>query len=305
MARPFNALLAAMLIALIASTGFAADKIKVLIVDGVNNHNWAATTKATKATLDQTGRFATSVSTSPSKKASKEEWAAWQPKFSDYAVVVSNFNDGGRTLWSEATRAAFEGFVSGGGGFVAVHAADNSSTDWKAYNEMIAVGGWGGRKAGLSGELLRMVDGKWAACCSKEGGSGGHGPQREFLVVHDKPEHPILAGLPKTWMHAKDELYHSLRGPARNVEVLAHAVSAKTKVEEPMVMLITHGKGKVLHLPLGHYNKVACECVGFQTVFARGTEFVATGAVTIGIPENFPGTEKPVVVQPAELIWPN
>ena len=305
MHRPLYSILVVLLATLVASSGFAADKIKVLIVDGVNNHNWAATTKATKATLAQTGRFATTVSTSPGKKASKEDWGAWKPAFADFDVVVSNFNDGGRTLWAEATRKAFEAFVAGGGGFVAVHAADNSSTDWKAYNEMIAVGGWGGRKAGLSGELLRMVDGKWAACCSTEGGSGGHGPQREFLVIHDQPDHPILAGLPKTWMHAKDELYHSLRGPAKNVEVLAHAVSAKTKVGEPMVMIVSHGKGKVLHLPMGHYNKLSCECVGFQTVFARGTEFVATGKVTIGIPENFPGTETPVVVEPTELTWPN
>jgi uncharacterized protein len=304
MSRPLTFTLAAFLTLLLASTGLAADKIKVLIVDGVNNHNWKATTAATKGTLDKVGNFETAVSTSPSKKASKDEWAAWQPKFSDYDVVLSNFNDGGRTLWSEATRKAFEEFVSGGGGFVAVHAADNSSTDWKAYNEMIAVGGWGGRKAGLSGELLRMVEGKWAACCTKEGGSGGHGPQREFLVVHDQPEHPILKGLPKTWMHAKDELYHSLRGPAKNVEVLAHAVSARTKEAEPMVMVITHGKGTVLHLPMGHANNQSLECVGFQTVLARGTEFVATGKVTIGIPAKFPGTEKPVVVKPAELAWP-
>jgi hypothetical protein len=301
MFRPLIITLSAAFIALGAG---AADKIKVLIVDGVNNHNWAATTAATKGTLDKTGRFATTVSTSPDKKASKEEWAAWQPAFSDYDVVLSNFNDGGRTLWSEATRKAFEAFVSGGGGFVAVHAADNSSSDWVAYNEMIAVGGWGGRKAGLSGELLRMVEGKWAPCCSTEGGSGGHGPQRPFLVVHDQPNHPILKGLPETWMHAKDELYHSLRGPAKNVEVLAHAISNRTQVAEPMVMVISYGKGKVLHLPMGHYNKQSCECVGFQTILARGTEYVATGKVSIGIPANFPGTETPVVVQPAELEWP-
>ena len=33
------------------------DKIKVLIVDGINNHDWKNTTKATKATLESTGLF--------------------------------------------------------------------------------------------------------------------------------------------------------------------------------------------------------------------------------------------------------
>jgi type 1 glutamine amidotransferase len=290
--------------ALTAQIGFSADKIKVLIVDGVNNHNWKLTTAATKGTLLKSGRFDVDVSTSPDKKASKEEWEKWQPNFSKYEVVVSNFNDGGKTLWSKATQTAFESFVKNGGGFVPVHAADNSSGDWHAYNEMIAVGGWGGRKAGKSGSLLRLEGGKWKASSPDEGKSGSHGPQRNFMVVHDQPDHPILKGLPTEWMHAKDELYNTLRGPAKNVEVLAHSESLQSKTNEPMLMIISYGKGKVAHIPMGHYNNESCECVGFQTILARSTEYVATGKVTIGIPKNFPGKETPVVVNPGDLVWP-
>ena len=297
-------LLLTLIFILTTQLGFSADKIKALIVDGVNNHNWQLTTAATKATLLKSGRFDVDVSTSPDKKASKEEWAKWKPEFSKYDVVVSNFNDGGKTLWSKPTQEAFEAFVKNGGGFVPVHAADNSSNDWPAYNEMIAVGGWGGRMAGVSGSLLRLEDGKWKASSPDEGKSGSHGPQRNYLVVHDQPEHPILKGLPKEWMHAKDELYNSLRGPAKNVEVLAHAESLQSKANEPMLMIISYGKGKVAHIPMGHYNKEACECVGFQTLFARSTEYVATGKVTIAMPKNFPGKDTPVIVQPEELVWP-
>lgn len=286
-----------------ASAGYSADKIKVLIVDGVNNHNWKETTRATKATLDKTGHFATTVSTSPPKNAPAEAWAKWRPKFSDYAVVLSNFNDGGKTKWSMETRGDFEMFINNGGGFVPVHAADNSSGDWDAYNEMIGVGGWGGRKAGKSGSLLRMKDGAWATCCSDKGGSGGHGPQRDFVVTHDVPDHPILKGLPTKWMHAKDELYSSLRGPAKNLTVLAHAVSMKTKEAEPMIMEIKYGKGTIIHIPMGHYNKISCECVGFQTVLARSVEYAATGKVTIAPPKQFPGEAKAVVIDPTELEW--
>ena len=298
-------LLFAAAMALATTAAWSADKIKVLIIDGVNNHNWKETTRATKGTLDQTGRFDVTVNTSPDKKAPKEEWAKWSPKFSDYQVVVSNFNDGGRTLWSEETKLAFAKFVNDGGGFVPVHAADNSCADWPAYNEMIGVGGWGGRKAGKSGVLMRKNGDKWAPCCANEGGSGGHGAQRDFEVIHDVPDHPILAGLPPNWMHAKDELYSSLRGPAKNLTVLAHAVSAKTKVAEPMIMEIKYGKGTIVHLPMGHYNKASCECVGFQTIFARSTEFAATGKVTIKAPKEFPGPEKAVIVDPTKLVWPN
>jgi len=44
--------------------------------------------------------------------------------------------------------------------------------------------------------------------------------------------------------------------------------------------------------------------VGYQTVLARGTEYVATGKVTIGIPDSFPGKKKAVMVAPEKLKWP-
>jgi len=176
------------MLSLITSVSFAADQVKVLIIDGVNNHDWERTTIATKATLEQTGRFKVDVSTSPSKRDSKKEWEAWRPKFSDYQVVVSNFNDdceeegGCEPLWSSETMADFERFVRKGGGFVPIHAADNAFADWDAYNEIIGIGGWGGRKAAKSGYLLRMVGGKWMATSPNEGGSGNDEQVQDFLA---------------------------------------------------------------------------------------------------------------------------
>ena len=236
------------------------ERVKVLIIDGINNHDWERTTAATKATLEKTGRFDVEVSTSPRRGSGKEEWEVWRPRFSDYQVVVSNFNDdcevdgGCETPWSEQTQGDFENFVREGGGFVSVHAADNAFTNWPEYNEMIAVGGWGGCQAGKSGSLLRKVDGEWIATSPDEGLSGEHGNMRQFLVIHDQPSHPVLEGLPTEWMHAEDELYSALRGPAQNVEVLAHSVSKLTNEAEPMMMIITYGKGKIFHLPMGHYS---------------------------------------------------
>ena len=43
----------------------AADAIKVLIIDGRNNHDWVRTTESCKATLEATGRFKVDVSTAP------------------------------------------------------------------------------------------------------------------------------------------------------------------------------------------------------------------------------------------------
>ena len=293
----------------------AGERIRVLIIDGVNNHDWERTTAATRATLESSGRFVVDVSTSPTREAPPEQWAGWRPRFADYDVVVSNFNDDCRqpggcdSLWSASTKADFEAFVRGGGGFVAVHAADNHDANWLAYNEMIGVGGWGGRQAGVHGSTLRRIEGEWRASSPDEGGSGAHGQRREFLVVHDRPEHPILAGLPTAWLHAEDELYSSLRGPAEGVEVLAHAHSLLTDEDEPILMLIEYGDGTVFHLPMGHYAGdgappgASLHCVGFQTILARGTEFAATGRVTIAAPASFPGRDTAVVISPADVIW--
>jgi len=282
-------------------------KIRCLIIDGVNNHHWQATTKATKATLLATGRFTVDVSTSPAKDADPEAWAQWKPEFAKYQLVVSNFNDGGHCLWSEQTKHAFVSFVKAGGGFVPIHAADNSSSDWPEYNEMIAVGGWGGRKPATHGSLLRKTEKGWGADQAPKGGSGGHGPRWAFPVRAEKPDHPILKGLPKLWMHGNDELYNSLRGPCENVTVLASSPSKATGTDEPMAMLITYGRGRVFHLPLGHVggpqDVQAVHCVGFQTLLARGAEFVATGSVTLPIPADFPTAEAVSIVPPAEVIW--
>ena len=298
------------------SSCVGADPIRVLIVDGVSNHDWQRTTAATRAALERTGRFKIDVSTSPRKRAGKKAWASWQPDFSAYQVVISNFDDdcekkgGCDPLWSTRTRADFERFVADGGGFVAIHAAGDAFPRWTAYNEMIGVGGRGGRPAGKSGHVLRQVQGKWVATSPDRGLSAEHGEMRDFLVVHDRPTHPILEGLPSEWMHATDELSGALRGPARNVEVLAHSYSRVTGANEPVLMLISHGKGKVLHVPMGHYNDEftplgeSLHCVGFQTILARGTEYVATGKVTVGVPAAFPGKDEAVVIAPERLSWP-
>lgn len=278
-------------------------KIKVLMLNGLSTHNWKATTKDTKDALVQTGRFTVDISTSPDKKASTEEWEKWLPEFSEYDVVVSHINDRGKAKWSKKLRAKLSEYVKNGGGFVVVHSANNSSYDWPDYNRMIAVGGWGGRKAGKSGFLLRKVEGHWKGCCENEGKSGGHGPQREFLVTVDEPQHPVMKGLPKEWLHSKDELYHSLRGPAEEVEVLASAYCSETKVHEPMAMMIKFGKGTVFHTPMGHYNEVSTKCIGFQTVFVRGTEYAATGEVSIGLPAQFPTKEKALHQVPSTVVW--
>jgi type 1 glutamine amidotransferase len=146
---------------------------------------------------------------------------------------------------------------------------------------MIGLGGWGGRTE-KSGPYLRLRQGAWTKDTTP-GRGGSHGAQHEFLVEASVPDHPILRGLPAKWMHAKDELYDSLRGPAENVTVLASALSDKSKEHEPLLMVIPFGQGRVFHTALGHAVE-AVNGLGFQITFARGTEWAAIGRVTLPAP---------------------
>src|SRR5262249_11060297 len=144
--------------------------------------------------------------------------SVFRPKFAGYDVVVSNYNG---PAWPKDTRRDFVEFVKGGNGFVSVHAANNAFPDWPEYNERIGVGGWGGRNE-RSGPYVRVRDGKVVLDTSK-GAGGSHGPRHAFPVEVREPTHPIVADLPAKWMHNIDELYDRLRGPAKNITVLATA----------------------------------------------------------------------------------
>ena len=75
------------------------------------------------------------------------------------------------------------------------------------------------------------------------------------------------------------------------MKILATAFSSKSQRHEPMIFTIDYGKGRVFHTPMGHAD-YSMKCVGFITTLLRGTEWAATGKVTVEIPEDFPGSDK-------------
>jgi hypothetical protein len=294
----------------------AAEKLKALIVDGQNNHAvWPKSTVMMKKYLEESGLFEVEVARTrfisnykreeawlPHAGAGPSEGTAkpvpdpeFSPDFKKYHIVVSNFGYGAAD-WPEPTRRNLEDYMKNGGGLVIVHAANNTWADWPEFNKMIGLGGWGGRNQKSGPYVYYDAEGNIVRDGETPGGCGAHGPQNEFLITMRDKIHPVTKGLPDFWMHSKDECYSRLRGPAENMTILATAADTpelqKEGRNEPMLMVIHYGKGRVFHTTLGHDTE-AFEGVGFIVTFLRGSEWAATGKVTQPIPEDFPCAEKP------------
>jgi len=243
------------------------------------------TTGILKKQLTDTGLFEVDVVTAPPAGGN---YSAFKPDFAKYQAVVLNY-DAPDDRWPAELKAAFERYVGGGGGLVIVHASDNAFPGWSAFNEMIGVGGWRGRTE-QAGPFWFFKDGALTSDASP-GRAGSHGQRLPFKVTVRDANHPITKGLPAAWLHQGDELYAALRGPGRNMTVLATAHSDPsnngTGRDEPQLMVLSYRQGRVFHTTMGH-DASALSSVDFVVTFQRGTEWAATGKVTQKVPANFP-----------------
>lgn len=268
-------------------------KIKLLIIEGVSNHDWRHRFALVKDILAKDGSFDMDLSVTP-QTADDPAWQTWRPDFSKYDVVLSGYNNlGGKPRWPAAVQESFARFVTNGGGFYCYHEANNSFAEWPEYNRMIGLG-WRHNNFGqaiivTTNETLRLIP-------PGEGKNTGHGSRLD-VTVHQFGEHPIHRGLPRSWMAADIEIYHYARGPAEQLTVLAYAKEPQSQLQFPTEWTVQYGKGRVFVSTYGHVwadqkDPKGMKCAAFQTIMPRALKWLAGRDPGDAVPPDFPAPDK-------------
>ncbi|WP_367870354.1 ThuA domain-containing protein [Luteolibacter sp. Populi] len=288
----FPRLLITGLMVLAASCLDAAERTKVLIVEGASNHDWAHRKEILRAIISRDGGFDIDVSVTPGA-AGAPGWATWAPNFAAYDVVLSGYSNGagGEPRWPAAVETAFAGYVSGGGGFVAFHEACDSFAGWTAYDEMLGLR-WNPAAKGTAvvvnaNETLQMLP-------PGQGSYTSHG-DRVNVLVKRLGAHPIHAGLPASWMAADLEVWRYPRGPAQNLTVLSYAKDVETQLQFPVEWTVNYGSGRVYASSYGHIwsdtaEPIGMRCAAFQENLVRALKWCAGSNPPATAPSDFPTT---------------
>jgi len=257
--RPFvySALFAASCCAPLSGAGSEAPLLRALVLTGDNNHKWKETTPVIVDALKSTGRFSVDV---------VEDVPGMKPGiFAPYDVIVSNYNTYGskraEPVWDEATKTAFLDHIRAGRGLVIVHAGSSFFYDWPEF-QALACGTW------------------------KDGTN--HGKIHDNRVTFTAEKSPVTDGLEPFWI--RDEFWQKIKvapGAKALAEVTPLAEFKGSGQPEQIMFSTEVGGGRGFALFLGH-DVAAMSNPAFQSLLQRGTEWAATGKVTIPPASNWP-----------------
>jgi hypothetical protein len=242
-------------------------KLQALIITGQNtaSHDWRVTTPALRKMLEDTGRFEVRVI---------EEFRGACPEtLAPYDVVIVNYYDARKPelRWGERADQALLSYVAAGKGLVIYHFSLAAFDGWTAF-ETLSAGNW-------------------------RPNFGHHSARHDFTVKVRDTGHPITRGMKASFPQPNDELYANLKWqPAGTFHVLAtawddHALYKPGEkqpvpgsgLDHPMLWTVQSGKGRVFVTALGH-DADAMKSAAFVGTFTRGTEWAATGEVTVPLP---------------------
>lgn len=256
----FRAFLAALLIASPVHAG--ETKLRALVLSGANNHDWTNTTSAIRAILEETGRFTVEVE----ENVPDMNLGAFAP----YAVIVSNFNTFGKDApakksWDTATKNAFLDHIAKGNGLVIVHAGSSVFYDWPEF-QSLACGTW------------------------KDGTN--HGQIHVDRVTFTEQDSPITRGLAPFWI--RDEFWQKILvapGARALASVTPDPAFKGSGTPENILFNTETGGGRGFAIFLGH-DIVTMKNTAWRTLLQRGTEWAATGKVTLPAAQDWPATRE-------------
>jgi len=243
-----------------------ARRTQVLIITGQSYlHDWIGTTPMLKKALEDTGHFEVRV-TEKFRGAGPETLAP-------YDVVLLNYSDGYGTNpelgWGDRANSALLDFVRSGKGLVAYHFALSAFYNWPEYEKLTG--------------------------CNWRANQGHHSARHDYILEIRDFDHPITRGLRASFPQYNDELYANLKCQSNAIHVLATAYDdhslytsrpndPQTPVgpgkDEPLLWTVNYGSGRVFVTALGH-DASTMTSPGFVATLTRGTEWAATGKVTI------------------------
>lgn len=236
-------------------------KPRVLILSGANNHDWKSTTPAIRSALEESGRFVVDVE--------ENVFAMKAESFAPYAVVLSNFNTYGKDApkggWSAETKKAFSDHIAKGRGLVIVHAGSSVFYDWPEFQNL--------------------------ACGTWKGGTN-HGAIHVNRVTFNDGESPITQGLAPFWI--RDEFWQNTAvapGAKALASVTPDPAFKGSGKPENIVFSTESGGGRGFAIFLGH-DAGAMGNPAWRTLLQRGTEWAATGKVTIPPARKWPATRE-------------
>jgi type 1 glutamine amidotransferase len=267
-------MMAALLIAATANSlcaevpGRDANKLQALILTGYNMHPWRPMTEVLRQHLEATGRFEVRVNEEPAG-ITRETLHGYDVVILNYTNYLGKFGPG----FPEHTRQALLEHLKSGKGITAYHAALSSFAEWPEYD--------------------RMIGGTW-----REGSK--HSPYHTYRVEFQVKDHPITAGLLPSFVQS-DELNQGLH-MQKHITVLASGFDDPKNCYknnpglcgsgkyEPVMWVSDYNGGRVFTTALGH-DMASINSPGFIATFVRGTEWAATGKVTIAPPASLVETK--------------
>jgi cytochrome c len=160
-------------------------------------------------------------------EATEDSAAFTRENLSRFAVVMFLNTTG--TVLDAAQKAAFQGFIRAGGGFVGVHSAADTEYDWEWYGKLV-------------GAYFKS-----------------HPRTQEAVIRVEDRNHPATAHLPEEWKRT-DEWYDYRTNARNEVNVLFSMDTdsyegSKMGDDHPIAWYHTYDGGRAFYTGLGHTNE--------------------------------------------------